>query len=68
MLSRRHFLTLTALTSTQAVLDSVGTFAKPLPMEILTTGFKLLIFATNWGYTGSWEAFASKIKELGYDG
>jgi Sugar phosphate isomerases/epimerases len=68
MLSRRHFLTLTAVTGTQAVLNSVGTFAKPLPMEILTTGFKLLIFATNWGYTGSWEAFASKIKELGYDG
>lgn len=28
----------------------------------------MLIFATNWGYTGSWESFASKISALGYDG
>ena len=28
----------------------------------------VLVFATNWGYTGSWEEFASKIKKLSYDG
>lgn len=29
---------------------------------------QLLIFATNWGYTGSNESFCKAIKDLGYDG
>lgn len=30
--------------------------------------FSLKILATNWGYTGSWDAFAAKVREAGYDG
>src|SRR5688500_11646039 len=67
MLSRRHFLTITTMTATQAVFNSLQAFAKPLTVNA-QTGFNLLIFATNWGYTNSWANFASKIKQLGYDG
>jgi sugar phosphate isomerase/epimerase len=68
MLSRRHFLALSAATGTSAVLNSLQSFARPLNQSYQQQGFKLLIFATNWGYTGSWEEFATKIKKLGYDG
>ena len=68
MLSRRQFLTISAMTGTQVVFNDLHAFAKPLNSTVQTPGFKLLIFATNWGYTGSWEEFAAKIKNLGYDG
>jgi sugar phosphate isomerase/epimerase len=68
MLSRRHFLTISAMTGTQAVFNSLQAFAKPLTTAPENPAFNLLIFATNWGYTGSWDDFASKIKQLGYDG
>lgn len=68
MLSRRHFLALTAMTGTQAVLSGLEAYAKPLSTGEQKQGFNMLIFATNWGYTDSWESFASKIKQLGYDG
>lgn len=68
MLSRRHFLSLTAATGTQALFNNLHSFARPLDSARSQQGFKLLIFATNWGYTGSWENFASEIKRIGYDG
>lgn len=68
MLSRRNFLNLTAVTGTAAVFNSLEAFARPLSGKAPKDGFSLLIFATNWGYTDSWESFASKIKEMGYDG
>lgn len=67
-LSRRDFLTITAMTGTHAVFNNLQAFAKPLTTPPQSSGFNLLIFATNWGFTGSWDAFASKIKQLGYDG
>lgn len=42
--------------------------ATPLNSPTTQQGFQLLIFATNWGYTGSWEQFCSQIKHDGYDG
>ena len=68
MLSRRNFLSLTAMTGTGAVLNSLEAFARPLTNSLQKDGFDLMIFATNWGYAGSWEMFASQIKQLGYDG
>jgi sugar phosphate isomerase/epimerase len=67
-LSRRHFLTLSAMTGTQVLFNSLETFARPLMPSIANPAFNILIFATNWGYTGSWKDFALKIKQLGYDG
>lgn len=68
MLSRRNFLALSAATGASAALDNLQAFARPMKKPGAQEGFKLLIFATNWGYTGSWEEFAGKIKKLGYDG
>ncbi|MEX1241165.1 MAG: sugar phosphate isomerase/epimerase [Cyclobacteriaceae bacterium] len=65
MLSRRNFLTLSAATG---ILNSLEAFAKPLTNARQQAGYSMLIFATNWGYTGSWEPFASRIRQLGYDG
>ena len=67
MLSRRNFLALSAATGTGALFSNLQSFAKPMNQPE-AQGFKLLVFATNWGYTGSWEEFAVKIKKLNYDG
>jgi sugar phosphate isomerase/epimerase len=67
-LSRRNFLTLTAITGTQVLFNSLETFARPLKPSIANPAYNMLIFATNWGYQGSWKEFALKIKQLGYDG
>jgi sugar phosphate isomerase/epimerase len=40
---------------------------KPLSVK-QGPGFSLLIFATNWGFSGSWDEFCSRIKTEGYDG
>jgi sugar phosphate isomerase/epimerase len=67
-ISRRDFLSLSALGGTFTLVNSLQAFGHPMAPSPQVAGFRLLIFATNWGYTGSWEEFASKIKELGYDG
>lgn len=56
------------MTGTHAVLNNLEAFARPLTGIPENPDFNLLIFATNWGFTGSWDTFASKIKESGYDG
>ena len=55
------------MTGTQVMFNSLEAFAKPLTVK-QNAGFSLLIFATNWGFSGSWEEFASRIKQAGYDG
>ena len=34
----------------------------------IPANFTLKILATNWGFSGSWDAFAAKTEESGYDG
>jgi len=68
MLSRRHFLSLSAVAGAGVALNSLQLMAKPLAPFTAQNGYRLLIFATNWGYEGSWKEFASRIKSLGYDG
>lgn len=65
--NRRQFITASAAAGSGLLLTSLTPFAKPLMPEN-QAGYSLLIFATNWGFTGSWDAFASKIKQAGYDG
>jgi sugar phosphate isomerase/epimerase len=67
-ISRREFLTRSALSGSAAMLvNSIDTFAKPL-MTQPAPGFELIVFATNWGFEGSWNDFFYKVKALGYDG
>ncbi len=66
-INRRQFISTTAGASTSLMLTSFSPFAKPL-MSTPQSGYSLLIFATNWGFSGTWDEFASKIKQAGYDG
>lgn len=62
-------MTLTAMAGTHPVTRSLQAFSRPLEKSIGDdTAYRLLVFATNWGYTGTWEAFAGRIREAGYDG
>ena len=65
--NRRQFITTSAAASTGLLLSSLTTFSKPIMSE-LQSGYSLLIFATNWGFSGSWDEFATKVKHAGYDG
>lgn len=67
-MQRRTFLSLTAMTTSQLMLSNFDALSKPLTTAPNVAGYSLLVFATNWGYSGSWESFATKIKEAGYDG
>jgi sugar phosphate isomerase/epimerase len=51
-----------------AMINPLETFSQPLTTSNVQPGFELLIFATNWGFSGSWEEFCVKIKNDGYDG
>jgi len=66
-LNRRQFITSSAAASTGLLLTSLTSFAEPL-MPASQSGYSLLIFATSWGFDGSMDEFASKIKQAGYDG
>lgn len=68
MLSRRHFISLTTLAGTQAFANSLQSMALPLHTRPQKGSYRLLIFATNWGYSGTWDDFTSRIRQLGYDG
>jgi len=67
--TRRDFLKMGAAAGGgAALLTDFEALAKPVSMAPAAPGFSLLIFATNWGYGGTWEEFCVKIKKLGYDG
>lgn len=68
-MTRRDFINIsTAATGSALLLNNLEAMATPLNSPTTQQGFQLLIFATNWGYTGSWEQFCSQIKHDGYDG
>lgn len=55
------------MSGSAAMLGELVAFARPVPGNV-SPGFRLLVFATNWGFAGSWDSFCSSIKEAGYDG
>jgi sugar phosphate isomerase/epimerase len=66
-INRREFIASSTTIGTGLLLTSLESLAKPILAEN-QSGYSLLIFATNWGFSGSSEEFASKIKQAGYDG
>lgn len=56
------------MSGTAALINPLEAFNKRLTTSLPQPGFELLIFATNWGFTGGWDEFCSKVKEEGYDG
>lgn len=68
-LTRRKFIALSAASGTAGMLlNTLDTYAIPAEHTKAAAGFGLMIFATNWGYEGSWDQFCDRIRKLGYDG
>lgn len=67
-ITRRNFIALGALSGSALALNPLEALATPLLHTKAAAGFELLIFATNWGYVGSWDSFCAAIKKEGYDG
>ena len=55
------------MTTTGLLLNCLEAFAKPLARSS-APGFSLAILATNWGFEGTHDQFATKVKAAGYDG
>jgi sugar phosphate isomerase/epimerase len=66
-INRRQFISTSAAAGTGLLLSSLTSYTNPI-MENSQTGYSLLIFATNWGFSGSWDEFCDKVKRAGYDG
>ena len=66
-INRRSFITTSAMAGSGLMLGSLESFAKPLAQQT-KAGYSLLIFATNWGFNGSYDEFCAKAKAAGYDG
>jgi sugar phosphate isomerase/epimerase len=66
-LSRRDFLSISGMTASGIALSAIESLGKPLNV-MEKPGYSLLIMATNWGFDGSYDQFASRIKKDGYDG
>jgi sugar phosphate isomerase/epimerase len=66
-MNRRDFINVGSAAGSALMLNNFKAKAAPLNMHT-AQGFQLLIFATNWGYQGTWEEFCMKIKRDGYDG
>ena len=66
-MNRRDFIQVGSAAGSALMLNSVHAQAAPANVQA-AAGYQLLIFATNWGYQGNWEAFCTKIKRDGYDG
>lgn len=65
-MKRREFINLTAAS---ALLSSVETLAQEKPLvSNVDPKFQLKIMATNWGWSGSLDAFGAAAKKEGYDG
>ena len=67
-ITRRKFIHLSSAVSVGLYAKSLDAYAVPLPLNESQAGYRLMVFATNWGYRGSWGEFADKIKKAGYDG
>lgn len=67
-MTRKDFINVSSLSASALLLNNLEAMAKPFTTTDGQPGYQLLIFATNWGYTGSWEEFCGLIKKEGYDG
>ena len=65
-ISRRKFMALGTLTGAAALAGPFASYS--FDGQPAADGYRLMIMATNWGFSGSWEQFAEKIATLGYDG
>jgi len=68
-INRRKFLGLGTAAGTAMLLSSLDELnAASRPTLPKAAGFELFLLNTNWGFTGSVDAFCEKTKKEGYDG
>ena len=66
--NRRNFIKSSATATTALWLTSLEAFAVKHPTEHMSNSFEVKILATNWGFDGSLDTYAAKVKQEGYDG
>ena len=67
-INRRNFLKQSSFTSGGLLLSGCSTATLAPLVTHTTNALDLTIFATNWGWHGTMDAFCKKAKEEGYDG
>ncbi len=66
--NRRTFIKTSASATTALFLSSLESWAADQPFFSMNNNSGLKIFATNWGFGGSMDEYAAKVKKEGYDG
>jgi sugar phosphate isomerase/epimerase len=68
-MNRRNFMSKTTTLASVGLIASMDDFAQQNPINFEpSAGFSLKIFGTNWGFTGTMDAYCEKVKKEGYDG
>ena len=68
-MNRRNFMSKTTTLASVGLIASMDDLIQQSPLNIKPmAGFSLKIFATNWGFSGTMDAFCEKAKKEGYDG
>jgi len=66
--NRRTFIKTSASATTALFLSSLESLAAEQPFFSMNQNSGLKILATNWGFKGSLDEYAAKVKQEGYDG
>jgi sugar phosphate isomerase/epimerase len=67
--NRRTFIKTSASATTALFLSSLESLAaEQPPFFSMNKNYELIILATNWGFNGSLDEYAAKVKKEGYDG
>ena len=66
--NRRTFIKTSASATTALFLSSLESLAAEQPFFSMNQNSELKILATNWGFKGSLDEYAAKVKQEGYDG
>jgi sugar phosphate isomerase/epimerase len=68
-MNRRNFMSKTTTLASIGLIASMEDITQKSPINFKPKpGFSLKIFATNWGFSGTMDAFCEKVKKEGYDG
>lgn len=68
LITRKKFIRTSAITTSLFMLNTTDVLSNPYLNNKTNKNFQLKIFATNWGFSGSIDAYCEKVKKEGYDG
>jgi sugar phosphate isomerase/epimerase len=68
-MNRRNFMSKTTTLASVGLIATMDDLIQKNPINFEpAAGFSLKIFATNWGFSGTMDAFCAKAKSEGYEG